>query len=84
MVSASGLLRSEAIFAIDLHEAIPTLDVSPVESRIARLMLSPISRGSPSSRRAPVQSRKASSMLSCSTSGEKPASTDITIRETSQ
>jgi len=76
----SGLARSLASFARNLVDAAPTDRQRPASSSTRPRIVVAMSRGSPSMRRAPATSRNASSMESCSTSGEIDASTDMTSR----
>jgi hypothetical protein len=81
--SPSGLARVEASLATNFVPATPTEQVIPCSSKTRARMYSPISAASPSRRPAPDTSRKASSMLSGSTSGVIDRNKAMTERETS-
>ena len=71
----------EAIFATDLVAAMPTEAGRPTRPRISARILWAIATGGPRRRRAPDTSRKASSMLTCSTTGVMEESTPMTAWE---
>ena len=73
----------DASLATCLVEEMPTEATTPTSPRILARMISPIRVGGPRRRRAPATSRKASSMLTCSTIGVTEASTAMTWRDTS-
>ncbi len=74
----SGLARSLASLARNLVEATPTDRHSPLSASTRRRMVAAIAAGAPSMRRAPATSMNASSIDSCSTSGEIDARIAIT------
>ena len=77
-----GRAWDEASLATNLVEAIPTEAGTPTRRRISERIHLPIVTGEPIRRRAPVTSRKASSMLTFSRTGVISARTDITWAET--
>ena len=78
----SGLRRSEATLATNLFAARPAEAVRPVSARMRALIWRTASAASPKSAVVPVRSTKASSIETCSTSGEKAPRMPMICRET--
>ena len=82
--SPSGLAWDEASLATNLVEAMPTDAGTPTRRRTSVRIHLPMVTGEPKRRRAPLTSRKASSMLTFSRTGVTSARTDMTWAETSE
>ena len=77
----SGLAIPEASLATNFVAAIPTEHVTPCSARTRSRMRAATTDGGPTRRRAPETSRKASSMLTCSTRSVASPKISITARD---